>query len=298
MKVLNFGSLNLDYVYQVESILIPGETQASKSRQIFCGGKGLNQSIALAKAGIPVYHAGLIGEGGEPLLEVCKENGVNTEFIRQIPGPCGHTVIQVDENGQNCILLFGGSNRSMTKEFVDTVLDSFEEGDIILLQNEINELDYIIDRAYEKHMMIILNPSPFDNALENCDLSKISLFLMNEIEGFQITGEKEPDKILAKVKALYPKAKVVLTLGGDGSVYQDETGIYRQGIFKVKAVDTTAAGDTFTGYFISSIIDGLPVQDGLELAAKASAIAVSRPGATASIPLRSEVVKEKSNGKI
>ena len=298
MKVLNFGSLNLDYVYQVESILIPGETQASKSRQIFCGGKGLNQSIALAKAGIPVYHAGLIGEGGEPLLEVCKENGVNTEFIRQIPGPCGHTVIQVDENGQNCILLFGGSNRSMTKEFVDTVLDSFEEGDIILLQNEINELDYIIDRAYEKHMMIILNPSPFDNALENCDLSKISLFLMNEIEGFQITGEKEPDKILTKVKALYTKAKVVLTLGGDGSVYQDETGIYRQGIFKVKAVDTTAAGDTFTGYFISSIIDGLPVQDGLELAAKASAIAVSRPGATASIPLRSEVVKEKSNGKI
>lgn len=292
MKVLNFGSLNLDYVYQVESILIPGETQASKSRQIFCGGKGLNQSIALAKAGIPVYHAGLIGEGGEPLLEVCKENGVNTEFIRQIPGPCGHTVIQVDRNGQNCILLFGGSNRSMTKEFVDSVLDSFDEGDIILLQNEINELDYIIDRAYEKKMMIILNPSPFDRALEKCDLSKISLFLMNEIEGFQITGEKEPDRILAKVKELYPKAKVVLTLGGDGSVYQDETGIYRQGIFKVKTVDTTAAGDTFTGYFISSVIDGMPVQDGLKLAAKASAIAVSRPGATASIPVRSEVVEK------
>ena len=292
MKVLNFGSLNLDYVYQVESILIPGETQASKSRQIFCGGKGLNQSIALAKAGIPVSHAGLIGEGGEPLLEVCKENGVNVEFIRQIPGPCGHTVIQVDRNGQNCILLFGGSNRSMTKEFVDSVLDSFDEGDIILLQNEINELDYIIDRAYEKKMMIILNPSPFDSALEKCDLSKISLFLMNEIEGFQITGEKEPDRILAKVKELYPKAKVVLTLGGDGSVYQDETGIYRQGIFKVKAVDTTAAGDTFTGYFISSVIDGMPVQDGLKLAAKASAIAVSRPGATASIPVRSEVVEK------
>ena len=292
MKVLNFGSLNLDYVYQVESILIPGETQASKSRQIFCGGKGLNQSIALAKAGIPVYHAGLIGEGGEPLLEVCKENGVNTEFIRQIPGPCGHTVIQVDRNGQNCILLFGGSNRSMTKEFVDSVLDSFDEGDIILLQNEINELDYIIDRAYKKKMMIILNPSPFDSALEKCDLTKISLFLMNEIEGFQITGEKEPDRILAKVKELYPKSKVVLTLGGDGSVYQDETGIYRQGIFKVKAVDTTAAGDTFTGYFISSVIDGMPVQDGLKLAAKASAIAVSRAGATASIPVRSEVVEK------
>lgn len=292
MKVLNFGSLNLDYVYQVESILIPGETQASKDRQIFCGGKGLNQSIALAKAGIPVYHAGLIGEGGEALLEVCKENGVNTEFIRQIPGPCGHTVIQVDKNGQNCILLFGGSNRSMTREFVDEVLDCFEEGDIILLQNEINELDYIIDRAYARHMMIILNPSPFDQALEQCDLTKISLFLMNEIEGFQITGEREPDKILQKVKELYPNARVVLTLGSDGSMYQDDTGIYKQEIFKVKAVDTTAAGDTFTGYFIASIIEGLSVQEGLELAAKASAIAVSRPGATASIPLRSEVITE------
>lgn len=292
MKVLNFGFLNLDYVYQVESILIPGETQASKDRQIFCGGKGLNQSIALAKAGIPVYHAGLIGEGGEALLEVCKENGVNTEFIRQIPGPCGHTVIQVDKNGQNCILLFGGSNRSMTREFVDEVLDCFEEGDIILLQNEINELDYIIDRAYARHMMIILNPSPFDQALEQCDLTKISLFLMNEIEGFQITGEREPDKILQKVKELYPNARVVLTLGSDGSMYQDDTGIYRQEIFKVKAVDTTAAGDTFTGYFIASIIEGLSVQEGLELAAKASAIAVSRPGATASIPLRSEVITE------
>ena len=176
MKVLNFGSLNLDYVYQVESILIPGETQASKDRKTFCGGKGLNQSIALAKAGIPVFHAGMIGEEGDILLETCRENGVNTDFIRKIQGPGGHTVIQVDKNGQNCILLFGGSNRSITREFVDEVLSAFEKGDILLLQNEINELDYIIDQAYEKGMMIILNPSPYDKALETCDLKKISLF--------------------------------------------------------------------------------------------------------------------------
>lgn len=290
MKVLNFGSMNVDYVYQVDHILIPGETLASKERNTFCGGKGLNQSIALAKAGIPVYHAGLMGEGGEMLLETCRENGVNTELIRWVDGPCGHTMIQVDKDGQNSILLFGGSNRRITKEFVDEVLAHFEKGDLILLQNEINELDYIIDRAYEKEMMIVLNPSPYDSALDACDLSKVSLFLVNEIEGGQITGEKEPDKILAKIRELYPKAKVVLTLGGDGSVYQDETGVYRQGIYKVKAVDTTAAGDTFTGYFISSIIEGLPVDQGLDLAAKASAIAVSRPGATASVPLKEEVL--------
>ena len=286
MKVLNFGSLNLDYVYQVESILIPGETQASRDRQIFCGGKGLNQSI-------PVYHAGMIGDGGAMLLETCRENGVNTEFIRKIAGPCGHTVIQVDKDGQNCILLYGGANRSITREFVDEVLSAFDKGDIILLQNEINELDYIIDRAYEKGMMIILNPSPYDDKLKNCDMSKVGLFLVNEIEGYQITGEKEPERILAAVKEKYPSAKIVLTLGGDGSVYQDETGIYHQGIFKVKAVDTTAAGDTFTGYFISSIIDGMPVKEGLEMAAKASAIAVSRPGATASIPMKQEVLDSR-----
>ena len=291
MKVLNFGSLNLDYTYQVESILIPGETQASKGRQIFCGGKGLNQSIALARAGVPVYHAGMIGDEGGVLLDACRENGVNTDFIRKIDGPSGHTIIQVDRNGQNCILLYGGGNRSITREFVDQVLDSFEEGDMILLQNEINELDYIIDRAYEKGMMIVLNPSPYDSALDSCDLSKVSLFLVNEIEGYQITGEKEPDRILERIREIYPGARVVLTLGGDGSVYQDETGaVYRQGIYKVKAVDTTAAGDTFTGYFLSSLIGGMPVAEGLDMAAKASAIAVSRPGATASIPLRDEVL--------
>ena len=293
MKVLNFGSLNLDYTYQVETILIPGETQASKSREIFCGGKGLNQSIALAKAGVPVYHAGMIGEEGEILLETCRENGVNTEFIRKIDGPSGHTIIQVDKNGQNCNLLYGGANRSITREFVDEVLAAFDSGDIILLQNEINELPYIIDRAYEKKMMIFLNPSPYDHGLDSCDLSKISLFLVNEIEGYQITGEKEPEKILEKMKWLYPGAKLLLTLGGEGSVYQDETGIYRQGIYRVKAADTTAAGDTFTGYFISSVIDGLPVQEGLDLAARASAIAVSRPGASASIPLREEVLNSR-----
>lgn len=289
MKILNFGSLNLDYVYQVEHILIPGETLSSSDRTIFCGGKGLNQSIALAKAGITVYHAGMVGEGGEILLETCRENGVDTRFVRKIEGPCGHTVIQVDKDAQNCILLFGGANRSITREFVDEVLAFFEKGDIILLQNEINELDYIIDKACEKGMMIILNPSPYDKALDRCDLSKVSLFLVNEIEGYQITGEKEPEAILAKVRSIYPKAKIVLTLGSEGAVYQDENKTYRQGIYKVKAIDTTAAGDTFTGYFIASILENMPVEEGLKLAAKASAIAVSRQGATASIPLREEV---------
>ncbi|MEY8282516.1 ribokinase [Lachnospiraceae bacterium 50-23] len=291
MKVLNFGSLNLDYVYSVDHMVTPGETLASYGMSVFCGGKGLNQSIALAKAGVSVYHAGMVGEEGGALLEACKEGGVKTDFIKTIPGKSGHTIIQVDKEGQNCILLFGGANRSITKEYVDEVLSHFEKGDILLLQNEVNLLDYIIDRAYETGMMIILNPSPYDSALDACDFSKISMFLLNEVEGGQVTGEKETDAILEKLKKIYPDAKVVLTLGGEGSVYQYKDEQYRQGIYPVKAVDTTAAGDTFTGYFISSVLEGLPVPEGLKLAAKASAIAVSRQGATASIPLREEVLK-------
>jgi len=289
MKVLNFGSLNLDYVYSVDHTVAPGETESSSSLEVHLGGKGLNQSMALARAGVPVYHAGMIGEEGQPFLDACKESGVNSELIRQIPGKSGHAIIQLDKNSQNCILLYGGANRSITREYVDEVLSHFEAGDLMLLQNEVNELDYIIDQAYAKGMQIALNPSPFDAALDACDLSKITYFLLNEIEGGQISGKKEPDEILACMLEKFPESKIVLTLGSDGVVYQDKTQQHRRGIFKVKAVDTTAAGDTFTGYFIASVMNNMPIPDALEMCSKASAIAVSRMGATDSIPTVEEV---------
>lgn len=189
MKVLNFGSLNLDYVYTVDHMVTAGETLASEGMNIFCGGKGLNQSIALVKAGVPVYHAGMVGEDGDILLAACKARGVDTSLVRQVPGKSGHTIIQVDQNGQNCILLYGGANRRITTEYVDAVLDNFGSGDILLLQNEVNLGEYIVEVAYAKGMMIIMNPSPFDDTSDQTDFNKISLFLMNEIEGWQITGE-------------------------------------------------------------------------------------------------------------
>lgn len=290
MKVLNFGSLNLDHVYQVDHMVSPGETLASAELNVFCGGKGLNQSIALAKAGAAVYHAGCIGEDGEVLRKTLTEEGVQTDYLKTLPGKTGHAIIQVDKTGQNCILLYGGANRAMTESYIDSVLQHFEKGDILLLQNEINLLDYIIDRAYERGMTIVLNPSPYDENLAACDLNKISIFLINEVEGFQITGESEPDAILAAFSARYPSAKVVLTLGSAGSVYQDAELQHRQEIYKVSAVDTTAAGDTFTGYFIASMLEGADIKECMNLAAKASAIAVTRPGAAPSIPRREEVM--------
>lgn len=289
MKILNFGSLNVDYVYQVDHMVQAGETLSSGGMQVFLGGKGFNQSVALAKSGIEVYHAGFIGEDGRGFIQACAEYGIHTDYIQEIPGKSGHTIIQVDRNAQNCILLHGGSNRAITKAFVDNVLSDFEKGDYILLQNEISELNYIIEKAYEKEMTILLNPSPYDSYLEQCDMTKVSYFILNEIEGAQLSGVSENDEIAEHILKKYPKAKVVLTLGGEGSMYQDAEQKYKQGISKVKAVDTTAAGDTFTGYFIAGLVENMKIPDILQRCAVAAGITVSREGASPSIPKVTEV---------
>ena len=284
MKVLNFGSMNVDHVYQMDHIILAGETESSGELADHCGGKGLNQSIALSRAGVPVMHAGLVGKGGDMLIAAFEREGVDTSLLRRVDVETGHTVIQVDKNGQNSIILFGGSNRAVTKEYVEEVLSRFGEGDLILLQNELNELATMIDLAYEKKMQIVLNPSPFDERLSGVDLSKVSLFLINEIEGEQLTGEKEPRAALAKIRELYPNAKVVLTQGSAGAYYMEGETVFFKEAEKVQAVDTTAAGDTFTGYFIASMLRGMEPAEGLALATKAAAVTVTRKGAADSIP--------------
>ena len=289
MKVINIGSMNLDHVYSVDHIVQPGETQASTDMNIFLGGKGMNQSIALAKAGVEVYHGGMIGRDGQIFIQACEEYGVHADYIQKLECKTGHTIIQIDKEAQNCILLYGGANERLTEEYVDEVLSHFTEEDILLLQNEVNQLPYIVDKAYEKGMQIALNPSPYNEKLSAVDMSKISIFLLNEIEGNQVTGFTKPDDIIAEMLKRFPKAKIVLTLGKDGAVYAEGEERVYQPIFKVKAVDTTAAGDTFTGYFLAGLIEGLPMPEVLKRSAKASSIAVTRNGAVPSIPYRNEV---------
>ena len=291
MNVLNFGSLNVDYVYQVDHILVPGETQNSTRRDVFAGGKGLNQSVALAKAGLPTYHAGQVGNDadGEMLLRILAENGVDTSLVRRVDGPCGHTFIQVDKHAQNAIMLFGGANRSIDPAYRRVVFSHFTTGDVIVLQNEINDVPEVIDEAYARGMRVVLNPSPFDGNLARCDWSKVEIFFINEVEGAQISGFTAPEEILAWFRRSHPNALVVLTLGSAGSCCMKGGEIFRQEIVPVQAVDTTAAGDTFTGFFLKAYLEGQGPQAALALAAKASSIAVSRPGAAGSIPTLAEV---------
>ena len=289
MKVLNFGSLNLDYTYQVPHIVREGETISSNDVQMHLGGKGFNQSVALARAGVPVYHAGLVGEEGLDFYDACEECGIKTDYIKTVTGRCGHTIIQVDKDGQNSIVLFGGANQKNTKEYVDEVLKNFETGDILLLQNEINELPYIIDQAFAKGMTIVLNPSPMNEIIDECDLGKVSIFVLNETEGQQLTGQTTPTTIVAAMEASFANAKIVLTLGKGGSIFHHGDEELYQAAFDVDTVDTTAAGDTFTGFLIAGILKKQPMRDVLVNASKAAALAVQKQGAAQSIPFMSEV---------
>ena len=289
MKILNFGSLNLDYTYGVSHIVREGETILAKDVNMNLGGKGFNQSVALSRAGVPVYHAGLVGEEGLDFYDACENFGIKTDYIKTVTGRCGHTIIQVGDEGQNSIVLFGGANQKNSKEYVDEVLKNFEAGDVILLQNEINELPYIIDQAFAKGMTIILNPSPFDERLEACDLGKVSIFVLNETEGQQMTGMTTPTTIVAALDASFANAKIMLTLGKGGSIYHHGDEELYQAAFDVEAVDTTAAGDTFTGFFVAGLLKKMPMRDTLIMATKAAALAVQKKGAAQSIPFMSEV---------
>lgn len=292
MKVLNFGSLNADYVYKLPHVVMKGETISSRSLNTYPGGKGLNQSIALGKAGAEVYHAGAIGEDGRFLVDFLNESGVNTKFVKIFSDiKSGHAIIQNDDEGDNCILLYGGANQAITKEQVDETMAEFSDGDYLVLQNEINELKYIVEKAHEKGMQIVLNPSPMNEKITELPLEYINYFLLNEIEAGQILGRTvdSPDEIIAALAEVFPHAKIVLTLGGDGSVYSDGTKKIAQHIYKVETVDTTAAGDTFTGYFIAGELKGQATEVSMDMAAKAAAITVSRPGAGVAIPTLKEV---------
>lgn len=289
MKLLVFGSLNIDFVYRVEHIVKEGETTSVKSLQRFLGGKGFNQAIAIARSGVPVSFAGCIGQDGTDLAKTLNSANVDTSLVKTVSDKTGQAIIQVDDNGQNSILIFKGANALVTTDYIDTVLKNFDNGDFIIIQNEISNLLYLIKSAKEKGLNIILNPSPFDDTIKQIDLSDLYCLILNEVEATQFFDTDTPTDFLDKVKKEYPNLKVMLTLGKKGCEYHYKDYIEEFGIFDVKVVDTTAAGDTFTGYFVSGIYNNNPIPDILRKASAASSIAVSKKGASSSIPTFVEV---------
>lgn len=292
MKVLSMGSCNIDYIYEVDHIVRPGETQTVGKMRIVSGGKGLNQSIALAKAGVDVYHAGLVGADGGILREALVSNHVNCDYLVQVEEKSGHAIIQLDRAGENCILVYPGANHCFTRAYVDEVLANFERGDVLILQNEINLMDYIMTQAHQLGIQIVLNPAPFNEMIQQLDLSLVDYLILNEVEGQDLTGKQDDFEVLSHLKETYPQTHLILTRGAKGALYAKGDLIIEQSSFKVEAVDTTAAGDTFIGYLIYGIVSGQEIATSLELAAKASSITVTRKGSSSSIPTLDEVLSK------
>ena len=288
-KILNIGSINIDYVYDVRHFVRPGETISAVSMNIFPGGKGLNQSIAFARAGESICHAGKTGADGRGMIEVMRSSGVNVDLVDSSSEATGHAIIQVNGEGENCILLFSGANREFSDADMDRAIAGFGPGDFLTLQNEINNIAYCIEAAHKKGLRVAFNLAPFGPEIENYPLELVDCFLFNEIEGRELSGASHPDDILDKMASLFPNASFVLTLGEDGVRYRDALETLSHGIYEVPVTDTTAAGDTFTGFFISALVERESTAEALRRASVASAIAVSRKGASSSIPTLSEV---------
>lgn len=288
MRILNFGSLNCDYVYQVPHITAPAETLSAREMQVFPGGKGLNQSIALARAGAPVFHAGLVGEDGDFLVDLAQESGVDCRYLEKRPGRTGHAIIQVEDSGQNAILICGGANQLVDEPMIRRVLADFGPGDLLLAQNEVSGLPLMLSLASDRGMTVALNPSPCGD-LPQADLSMVDWLILNEVEGAALSGETEIAAMPDALRRRYPRANILLTLGAEGAICLTGEERHFQPAIPVKTVDTTAAGDTFTGYFLAAVTGGQTIPEALLLAARAAAMAVSRPGASSSIPTRQEV---------
>lgn len=288
-SIICFGSLNIDHVYLVPHFAEPGETLSSHDYQQFVGGKGLNQSIALARAGVDVSHAGCIGREGAVLRQTLRDNGVAVEHVIEIDAPSGHAIIQVNAAGENCITLHGGANQCVDLDFISRVLYPVGQGDWLLLQNEINNIAAIIDCASQRQMMIAFNPAPMSEQVVQYPLEKVDLLILNQTEAAALTRHQRVDDILGHLRQHYPGIKVLLTLGQEGALYQDAEQTIKVDASPAEAVDTTAAGDTFIGYFIADLCRGSTIQQCMEIAARAAAKCVERPGAANSIPYRTEI---------
>ena len=289
-SVLNFGSLNIDKVYQVPHFVQPGETLSSENFSQFAGGKGLNQSIALARAGVKVFHAGKIGKDGEFLRQILVDGGVNTDYLITSEVPSGHAIIQIDSSGQNCIILFPGANCAITRDEIDNCLQNMEVDSWLLLQNEINDVPYIMEKAKECGLKIAINPAPCNQAVLSYPLELADIIFVNEVEAATLAEvDAEPEIMLKRLTKKFPNAEIVMTFGAKGAYYCKKDKIFHTPCIEVQVVDTTSAGDTFGGYYLSAVLQGFTAEQAMEIASRASSITVSRAGAAVSIPLAEEV---------
>lgn len=295
LKILNFGSCNIDYVYNVSKFVKAGETISALSTSEHSGGKGLNQAVAAARAGGSVFFAGNIGEDGLFLKELLEGSGANIKYLKINKTRTGNAIIQIDESGENCIIVSAGANALLDEAYIESVTADFACGDICMLQNETPCTDFIIKQAKACGMTVIWNPSPMNEKITDSAIGMCDYIIINKTEGRALTGKEEPADILKTLLKKYPHTKTVLTLGNNGSIYSDGENTVKQPSFNADPVDTTGAGDTFTGYFAAMISKKKTAAEALKIASAAAAIATEKQGAASSIPAIEETLKKLRN---
>ena len=288
-RVLNLGSINIDHSYTVPHFVRPGETIGSLTYARGAGGKGYNQSIGLARAGASVAHLGAIGEDGRWLREELATEGVDVSGIRLMRESTGHAIVQVNPAGENSILLHAGANQAITLEDLTATLAKFWPGDRFLCQNETALVPEAIRRAKERGMEIWFNPAPMTPAVNDYPLSLLDWLIVNESEGSALSGKDTAENIVESLRERLPKTHLVLTRGAAGVVYAHESTFHVVPAAEVQTVDTTSAGDTFIGFLLAGIMDGMTVSAALSRSCAAAAVSVSRRGAATSIPTLAEV---------
>jgi ribokinase len=285
MAIWNLGSINADMVYAMPHLPVAGETLAATGLDQFLGGKGANMSVAAARAGSTVHHIGAVGPEGSWAVDRLMEYGVDTRRIAQLEVPTGHAIIAVDQKGENQIILYPGANRAIPLDQIGQALTEAASGDTLVLQNETNLQAEAAEMAQKLGLKVAYAAAPFEASAVLAVLPFLDLLFLNEVEAQQLqqTTGKAPQDLGV--------ADVIVTLGAKGARHFDgSTGnTMDMPALPVTPVDTTGAGDTFTGYVLSGLDRGLPMAQAMAQAARAGALMVTRHGTADVIPDLKEV---------
>lgn len=282
MAVFNLGSINLDHFYSVSDFPGPGETVSMSDHRCMLGGKGANQSIAIARAEGSVIHIGAMNRGDRAMRDEMANAGIDMDAVQDSQSPTGHAIIVVASDGENQIMIYPGANRAIDMREATDVLDRASPGDWALLQNETNGASRFVEAAKERGMKIAYSAAPFDAEIAAGLIRHADLLVVNEVEASalgEMTGKPLDDTGVQHL---------VVTRGGEGFEYHGGGTRLRQSAIEVDVVDTTGAGDCFLGYLLAGIDRGDAIESALALAGAAAALQVTRQGTASAIPDRKE----------
>ena len=283
MTIYNLGSINIDHIYTLPHLVRAGETLAATEMQSALGGKGANQSIAIARAGGQVRHGGMINHGDVSWLKEMTDAGVETSFIIHSDLPTGHAIVAVDaKTAENQIILSPSCNANIPDDLVARLLGNASSDDWALAQNETNKTADFLKVAKAKGMKICYSAAPFVADITASLLPLVDLLIVNEGEYQDLKSHLGHGD--------FGLDHLIITKGGDGAFYKGLDGEFEIAAHKVDAVDTTGAGDTYLGYVLAGLDQGMDVKAAMEMASTAAAIQVTRLGASAAIPKKSEVL--------